>query len=247
MIASPSPCHDSSDGCLEPTRNELLHLGWQLAGGGASGPPPAWIAICELVQASARVLELGDEVGSARHLAAARAQVAQLRDGMSPELEREIASLLEGHREPAGAGWLALSPAELRAIVEHRTARTSGARASFAAMIGARAAGGSPARIADIAHCAGELGIAQRMAEALIPQHDDLRALRPSWAWVWTAEVADAPSWVRLGRWARQISRTGADPTPLAQLLQQFAARHGVEQARARIELARRALDRIHP
>ena len=55
-----------------------------------------------------------------------------------------------------------------------------------------------------------------------------MRALHPSWAWVWTAEAADPASWARIVRWARQIARTGSDPAPLAKLLDQFALRRKI-------------------
>jgi hypothetical protein len=92
-----------------------------------------------------------------------------------------------------------------------------------------------------------ELAIGVRMLEAVASvtidaasdaTRDDLWHLRPTWAWVWLAELADAPSWARVVRWARQVAERHEDPAPLARCLGRFASRHGEMEARARLARA---------
>ncbi len=114
---------------------------------------------------------------------------------------------------------------ELRGVVERSSA--------------ARAAGPSVDPDRPISVLGVELTICAQMFEALAgTSRDDLWQLRPTWAWVWTAEAADPASWARGIRWARQVAERRSDPAPLARFLCQFSARRGVGEAHDRLARA---------
>lgn len=133
---------------------------------------------------------------------------------------------------------------ELRAVVEHGTINGVGSLARLATAMAIDAAGG---RGSTSASHGLELGIALQMLQDLRATADadaaraDLWELRPTWAWVWTSESADAASWVRGVRWAQQVAARRSDPMPIARFLGQFASRRGAAEARARLEAARDA------
>lgn len=134
---------------------------------------------------------------------------------------------------------------ELRAVVEFAAANRVGALARRATQLAVNAAGG---RASAFGVAATELGIALQMLEDLRTTtgaeiaRAELWELRPSWAWVWMSESADAASWVRGGRWAQQIAARRTDPAPLARWLGQFANRRGAAEARARHDAALAAI-----
>lgn len=100
----------------------------------------------------------------------------------------------------------------------------------------ARAAGSATTSGRTVSALGVELAICAQMFEALAgTSRDDIWQLRPTWAWVWTAEAADPASWARGIRWAQQIAARRSDPAPLARFLAQFAARRGAGEARARL------------
>lgn len=130
---------------------------------------------------------------------------------------------------------------ELRGVVEAATASSVGALARHATRLAVDASGG---RGSLIGAAGTELAIALQMLEDLraTADADAARAtiweLRPTWAWVWTSEAADAASWHRVLRWAQQVAARRTDPLPVAYLLGQFANRRGAAEARARLDAA---------
>jgi len=133
---------------------------------------------------------------------------------------------------------------KLRAVVEQVTSHGVGALAQLATALAIDATGGDGSTSG--AHGV-ELGIALQMLQDLRATTDadaaraDLWTLRPTWAWVWTSEAADAASWVRGVRWAQQVAARRSDPLPVARFLGQFASRRGAAEARARLDAARAA------
>lgn len=173
--------------------------------------------------------------------------------GRSGDLPRELTAEIdrlvrERSCEPA-FDVTQIPRAELRSFVEHVTASGVGALARLATTIAIDAAGG---RATSAAHGM-ELGIALQMLQDLRATTDadaarvDLWMLRPTWAWVWTSESADAASWVRGVRWAQQVAARRSDPMPVARFLGQFANRHGAAEARARLEAVRAAIRATSP
>jgi hypothetical protein len=170
------------------------------------------------------------------------------RSGVLPrQLTLEIDRVAhDRNREPA-LDVTRIPRGELRAVVEHVTSTGAGALARLATKLAIDAAGG---RGSLIAAAGSELGSALQMLEDLraTADVDGARAsvweLRPSWAWVWTSEAADAASWVRGVRWAQQVAARRSDPLPVTHFLGQFANRRGAAEARARLDAACDAIRR---
>lgn len=163
--------------------------------------------------------------------------------GRSGELPRELIAEIDRQvrirgLEPA-LDITRIPRAELRAVVEHASARSAGALARLATEL---AVGGS------VGAAGTELGIALQMLEDLRATADvhaaraDLWERRATWAWVWTSEATDPSSWVRGVRWVEQVAARRSDPMPVAAFLRQFANRRGAGEARAREDAAHAAL-----
>lgn len=168
------------------------------------------------------------------------------RSGALPrQLTLEVERIAEDRSRDPAIDFTQIPREELRAVVEHGSATTAGALARLATKLAVDSIGG---RGSLIGAAGSELGIALQMIEDLraIDDVDAVRAsfweLRPSWAWVWTSEAADAASWVRGVRWAQQVAARRSDPRPLAHLLGQFSSRRGAAEARARLDAARDAI-----
>ena len=185
------------------------------------------------------------------HVAQTAWSAAGGRAGALPrQLTLEIERLAhERGREPA-IDITRLPRKELRSVVEYLSGQTAGALARLATKLAIDAAGG---RGSLIAAAGSELGVALQMIEDLRATTDadaartSIWELRPSWAWVWTSETADAASWVRGVRWAQQVATRHSDPLPVAHFLGQFAKRRGAAEAQTRPDSAREAILRSLP
>ena len=140
---------------------------------------------------------------------------------------------------------------ELRAVVAGATALKAGALTRLAAELGAIAAGADDTRRAAICEFGTALGTGLQMLDdlgavtaawRLDKSREDMWQLRPTWAWVWTAEAADDASWARAVRWGAQVAARREDPQPIARLLGGFARSPGMIEVRAQLAAARDAI-----
>ena len=183
---------------------------------------------------------------------------APLPEALRIELHRAmLRGVLDCHRGQAldlGHDVTLLARHELRAVVACTTARKAGALTRLAAELGAMAATADPVRRAMIGAFGATLGVGLQMRDDLgavtaswrsDKLREDLWQLRPTWAWVWTAEAADDASWMRGVRWAQQVAKHREDPEPLARFLGGFAQRRGTDEARAQLADARATIEPI--
>ena len=205
--------------------------------------PSHAIESCEAILERAAPQQFLDHVAHAAWHAAGGGS-GPLPRQLTLEIER-IAQ--EVSRKPA-VDFTRIPRGELRAVVENLSGTTAGALARLATKLAIDAAGG---RGSLIAAAGSELGVALQMIEDLRATGDADAArstiweLRPSWAWVWTSEAADAASWVRGVRWAQQVAARHSDPLPVAHFLGQFARRRGAAEAQARLAAARGAITAV--
>ena len=143
---------------------------------------------------------------------------------------------------------------DLRAVVAGATALKAGALTRLATELGAIAAGADEARREAICRFGSALGTGLQMLDdlgavtaawRLDKSREDMWQLRPTWAWVWTAEVADDASWARAVRWGAQVAARREDPQPIARLLGGFAHARGLAEVRAQLAIARDAIREI--
>jgi geranylgeranyl pyrophosphate synthase len=180
---------------------------------------------------------------------------APLAEPIRIELHRAmLRGVLDCHRGQAldvGHDVTGVARGELRAVVSATTALKAGALTRLATELGVIAAGGGADRRSAICQFGEALGIGLQMLDdlgavtacwRLDKSREDLWQLRPTWAWVWTAEAADDASWARVTRWAQQVARLREDPEPLARLLGSYAVRRGGDEVRGQLAAARRAI-----
>ena len=180
---------------------------------------------------------------------------APLPDAIRTAVHRAmLRGVLDCHRGQAldlGHDVTRVARGELRGVVVGATRLKAGALTRLATELGAIAAGADAAQLAAIGEFGSALGVGLQMlddlstvtaAARLDKSREDLWQLRPTWAWVWTAEQADAASWARAVRWAAQIAARRQDPEPLAGLLAGFASGPGMTEVRAQLAIARAAI-----
>jgi geranylgeranyl pyrophosphate synthase len=162
---------------------------------------------------------------------------------------RGVLACHAGQALDVGVDVTATARAELRAIVDCSTSLKAGALARLAAELGAIAGGADDSRREAIGAFAAELGTALQMLDDLgtvasasraDKAREDLLQLRPTWAWVWAAEVADDASWARCVKLARQ--RDEANVATLAAQLAKLGYDRGLAEIRARIARVRESV-----
>ena len=165
-----------------------------------------------------------------------------------------VRGVLDCHRGQAldlGHDVTRVARGELRAVVAGATILKAGALTRLATELGAIAAGADAPRLAAISAFGAALGAGLQMLDdlgtvtaawRLDKSREDLWQLRPTWAWVWMAEVADPTSWTRAVRWAAQIATRREDPEPIARLLGAFAMEPGMAEVRSQLAIARAAI-----
>jgi geranylgeranyl pyrophosphate synthase len=106
-----------------------------------------------------------------------------------------------------------LDPVNVESVVDAVTRLKTGALCQLATELGALAAGAQAPTVAAIARFGNEAGCALQMLDDLgavaSPQRrekarEDLRGARPTWPWVWLAEL-DPFAWTRLARTCRAV------------------------------------------
>jgi geranylgeranyl pyrophosphate synthase len=162
-----------------------------------------------------------------------------------------LRGVLDCHRGQAldiGHDVTRVARGDLRALVGGATALKAGALTRLAAELGAIAAGADDLRRKAIGDYGAALGTALQMlddlgvARRLDKAREDLWGLRPTWAWVWTAEHSDEAAWARMTRWARQVAAKHGDVEPLARLLEDFALAAGQTEIKGQLAIARAAV-----
>jgi geranylgeranyl pyrophosphate synthase len=214
---------DVEDGALERRGAPALHriVGMPLAINTGS-----WMYFWALAELDALGLP------PARQLAAHRASIATLvrcHQGQALDLATTIADL-----DPTSAG----------SIVSAVTRLKTGALCRLAGELGAIAAGAGPSARDAIANFAESAGCALQMLDDLgsiasparrDKGREDLRSGRPTWPWVWLAEVAPF-TWSRLSSAAAAVIAGDGDADALADTLAARTASFGRSRIRSLLD-----------
>ncbi len=183
----------------------------------------------------------------------ALAELAQLQ--LPGALELAVVTLVRCHQGQAldlATRIVDLAPREVPDVVEATTQLKTGALCKLALELGALAAGAPPERRAQIGAIGESVGCALQMLDDLgclvsparrDKAFEDLRALRPTWAWAWLASTGDPFTWARL----TSDARAGHDLSALADALASCVEETGRAAIRFRIEHALAAVSTFAP
>lgn len=235
-------------------RARLVVLGWELAGGSAGACPPELAVALEWLHAGSLIVDDIEDGALTRrgqpalHLshglpralntanwlyfaALQRLAAAPLPPGVTASLQRAAIDALAGcHCGQAldlAARMDQLAQADVAGVVQATTALKTGALMALAAELGARAAGGTPEIVADLAEFGAGLGTGLQMlddAGALLADRrrdkalEDLHGAHPTWVWAWLAADTDPFTFFRLQQQLRGVLQGQAPDTLLEEL-----------------------------
>lgn len=223
-------------------RARLLACAWQLAGGEAGGPPELLPLIIELVHAGSLVIDdIEDDSPWRRGEPALHRRYGlpvALNTGnwlyflplallsrlpLAPEvrlaLYQDISVALlrchEGQALDLSVRITSLRRREAAELVASATRLKTGSLMQLSAVMGARAAGGSPAEIETIGRFGSDLGVGLQMLDdwsgiGVADRRDkgveDIRLARPTWPWAWLALEDDELTYAELIRQVRGLT-----------------------------------------
>ena len=223
-------------------RAHLLECSWRLAGGDPGGPPGLLPVLIELLHVGSLVIDDIEDDSPMRRgepalhrryglplalntgnwlyfLPLALLHRLGLPDQLRLALYEDIsAALLRCHQGQAldlSVRITSVRRSEVPALVAGTTRMKTGSLMRLGAILGARAAGGSPGQIEAVGRFGVELGIGLQMLDdwSGIGVDDrrqkgieDIRLARPTWPWAWLGEEIDELSYAELVRQVRGLS-----------------------------------------
>jgi geranylgeranyl pyrophosphate synthase len=223
-------------------RARLLECAWQLAGGGPEGPPELLPVVIELLHVGSLVIDDIEDDSPLRRgepalhrryglplalntgnwlyfLPLALLSRLPLSDELRLALYSDISVALlrchEGQALDLSVRITSVRRSDAHGLVAGATRLKTGALMQLAAVVGARAAGGSPARVEAIGRFGAELGVGLQMLDdwsgiAVDDRRDkgieDIKLARPTWPWAWLALEDDELVYAELVRQVRGLS-----------------------------------------
>lgn len=223
-------------------RARLLECAWRLAGGGPEGPPELLPVVIELLHVGSLVIDDIEDDSPLRRgepalhrryglplalntgnwlyfLPLALLSRLPLSDKLRLALYADISvALLRCHQGQAldlSVSITSVRRCDVPGLVAGATRLKTGSLMQLAAVLGARAAGGSPARIEAIGRFGAELGVGLQMLDdwsgiGVDKQRDkgieDIKLARPTWPWAWLAVEDDELVYAELVRQVRGLS-----------------------------------------
>jgi geranylgeranyl pyrophosphate synthase len=223
-------------------RARLLECSWQLAGGGPEGPPELLPVVIELLHVGSLVIDDIEDDSPLRRgepalhrryglplalntgnwlyfLPLALLSRLPLSDELRLALYSDISVALlrchEGQALDLSVRITSVRRSDVPGLVAGATRLKTGALMQLAAMVGARAAGGSPTRIEAIGRFGAELGVGVQMLDdwsgiGIDGRRDkgveDIKLARPTWPWAWLALEDDELVYAELVRQVRRLS-----------------------------------------
>jgi geranylgeranyl pyrophosphate synthase len=254
-------------------RARLVDAGWTLAGGNAPSAPLELALAVELIHAGSLIVDDVQDSAVARRGRPALHRMVGVplalntggwlyflpfglveRAGFDSEttsaIQRRMQHAMlvchEGQALDLALRVTELDQHDVASVVAETTARKTAALTEMAAVLGALAAGGSPAAVQGLATFGHELGVGLQMFDdlgSLISMDrdekaaEDLCGARPTWPWAWAAQQCGHAEYRDLLREAREVE-AGASHEPLARRLASGVRELGRSRARARLCLA---------
>jgi geranylgeranyl pyrophosphate synthase len=134
---------------------------------------------------------------------------------MSADVADAVVLCHQGQALDLSARVTSVRQSDMPALVAHATQLKTGSLVRLAALLGARAAGASPARRKALARFGAALGLGLQMLDDWsgimvdARRHkgiEDLRLHRPTWPWAWLAQRHDQVRYASLVQEARRVS-----------------------------------------
>jgi geranylgeranyl pyrophosphate synthase len=247
-------------------RARLVETSWILAGGRPGTMPAALANVVELLHAGSLIVDDIEDGSEWRRSGPALHRVVgmptalntgnwlyfwplELIDRLPIDEQRRIGLLREArtavercHRGQALDLALNVTPleqSEIPGVVRATTRLKTGALMELASVLGAIAAGASPARIDALRQFARQLGTGLQMLDDLgsltaeSRRHkgfEDLVHARPTWPWAWLAAGSGATEFAEYQRRAAEVATGDAAPDQLADDLRDAVAEPGLER-----------------
>jgi geranylgeranyl pyrophosphate synthase len=223
-------------------RARLLECSWHLADGGPDGPPEMLPVMIELLHVGSLVIDDIEDDSPMRRgepalhrkyglplalntgnwlyfLPLALLSRLSMSDELRLALYEDISlALLRCHQGQAldlSVRITSVRKADVPGLVAGTTRMKTGSLMRLGAILGARAAGGSPETIAALGRFGAELGVGLQMLDdwsgiGVDGRREkgiaDIKLARPTWPWVWLGEDDDELSYAELLRQVRGLS-----------------------------------------
>ncbi len=254
-------------------RTTIVRVGWELGGGAPDDLPDGLPLVIELIHAGSLIVDDVQDSSAERrgapalhHLVGvplaintgswmyfwALAELAEL--GMPPAIEiaahRAASSTLvkchQGQALDLATRIWDLDPDTVEAVVRATTRLKTGALCTFAAELGALAAGAPPVITLAVRRFGDAMGSGLQMLDDLgsltsVARRDkgreDLQGGRPTWPWAWLAE-SHRFAWSRCAAIARKVADGADEVDELADTLREATSERGRSRVRATLDTA---------